>query len=335
MPPVARHRLRLLQDGLRSVGEAPRLLAEIRSFAPDAIITRRSDFDRTLDKLIARVDCPVVAEVNEVHHSEWRLMLGEAMPAGQIKREIAYYRRADLNICVSGEIEQELLALGVEPTHCAVVPNGADCELFNPDATWDEALKEWVASGNGPLVAFCGTGSLVHDIDTLLAAAQLLAERVPETRFLFVGPLRADVESLIKRAPHLISRVFVTGPVPQAKVPALLAPAQLLWASYRAAYVSPLKILEYMAMGRPVVAAGAGQVRELLEVSRSGIAVDIGRPQDLADAAVQVLRLPQDTRRALGSSAREWAVEKGSWSAAAATMLALVREKALGTLPGA
>ena len=77
VPADVRHRLRFLQDSLRSVAEAPRLLNYVRSWRPDVFIARRSHFDRTLDRLLDGVGCPIVAEVNGVHQSEWRLMLGE------------------------------------------------------------------------------------------------------------------------------------------------------------------------------------------------------------------------------------------------------------------
>ncbi len=330
VPADVRHRLRFLQDSLRSVREAPRVLNEVRSWAPDVFVARRSHFDRTLDRLLDDVGCPIVAEVNEVHHSEWLLLLGEELPASAVEREIAFLRRVDFSICVSAEIRQELLTLGVDSARCAVVPNGADIEVFNPDAAWDDGLRAWLEVRDGPLVAFCGTGGFVHDMDTLFLATERLAERAPNSLFLFVGPLQAQVGTLLQRAPHLASRVRITGAVPHGTVPSFLAPADLLWAAFRAAYGSPLKVLEYMAMGKPVVAAGAGQVRDLLETARCGTLVGIGRPEDMADAAAQLLALPEGSRATLGAAARAWAVERGSWSVTAATMLSLVRDKVLG-----
>ncbi len=122
-PADVRHRLRFLQDSLRSVREAPRLLNDVRSWRPDVFIARRNHFDRTLDGLLDGVGCPIVAEVNAVHHSEWLLMLGEILPASAVEREMAFLRRVDFSICVSAEIRQELLTLGVDPARCAVVPN--------------------------------------------------------------------------------------------------------------------------------------------------------------------------------------------------------------------
>jgi len=329
VPSGVRHRLRFLQDSLRSTREAPRLLNDVRSWRPDVFIARHSDFDRTLDKLLDGVGCPIVAEVNAVVHREWRHLLGEEQPASAVERELAFLRRVDFSICVSAEVRHELLALGVDPERCAVVPNGADCEMFKPEVAWDDGLRAWLGARSGPLVAYCGSAGMVHDMDTLLRATERLAERVPDSLFLFVGPVGAQVGELLQRAPRLANRVHVTGVVPHEKVPSFLAAADLLWAAYRNEYGSPLKAFEYMAMGKPGVAAGVGQARHLLEASRSGTAVGLGRPEELADAAAGILFLPADARRALGSSARRWAVENGSWSVTAATMLSLIREKVL------
>ena len=75
----------------------------------------------------------------------------------------------------------------------------------------------------------------------------------------------------------------------------LVAALHLLWAAYRNEYGSPLKAFEYMAMGKPGVAAGVGQAVEPLEASGSGTAVGIGRRQELADAAAAHLFLPPQT----------------------------------------
>ena len=53
-----RHRLRYLQDDLRSTREAPRFLNHVRSWRPDVFIARHSDFDRTLDRMLDGVDAP-------------------------------------------------------------------------------------------------------------------------------------------------------------------------------------------------------------------------------------------------------------------------------------
>lgn len=336
VPAGLRHELRYLEDNVRSLRESPRLLQELRALGPDVLIARRSHFDRTLDRLLDDgVACPVVAEVNAVHDSEWRRMLGTKLPAGAVRREAAFLRRVRFSICVSEEIRQELLTLGVDPARCAVVPNGADCELFSPEAKRDDGLTSWLDGRPGPLVAYCGSASMmkVHDMDCLLRAAERLAVLVPDSLFLFVGPLVPAVDELLKQAPDLATRVHVTGAVPHAKVPSFLAAADLTWAAYRNVQGSPLKAFEYLAMGKPSVAAAAGQARQVLEESGGGTAVPTGSHRELADAAAHILSLPEGARRALGASARRWVVANRSWSATAATMLTLIRERVLPARP--
>ena len=58
VPSGVRHRLRYLQDDLRSTREAPRLLDHVRSWRPDVFIARHSDFDRTLDRMLGAHGMP-------------------------------------------------------------------------------------------------------------------------------------------------------------------------------------------------------------------------------------------------------------------------------------
>ena len=128
--------------------------------------------------------------------------------------------------------------------------------------------------------------------------------------------------------------MHVTGVVPHEKVPSFLAAADLLWAAYRNEYGSPLKAFEYMAMGKPGVAAGGGAGPS----GAGGVAQRHGRghrkpPEELADAAAAHPVAP----RGRAAGARGLRLGDGrssrSWSVTAATMLTLIRERVLPARP--
>lgn len=327
LPRPVKHRLMQTFDNVRSYYAAPDLLREVEASDADVLIARWSQFDHTLDRLVAAVRCPVVAEVNGVIHSEMLRFRGVALPASQVRRELAYLRAVDFVICISEEVQEELVSLGVEAERSAIVPNGADCELFHPFVKGDEALRDWTSGEGVQLVAFCGTASLVHDTSTLLLATEHLADSVPRSLFLFVGPLEHEVKRLMSRRPDLVDRIRVTGAVPHDAVPSLLAPANLLWGAFANTYGSPLKALEYMAMGKPIVLAGEGQAARLIASAQCGAAVAIGDHRALAEASANVLLLAESARESLGMNGREWVVANASWSATAESILTIIRQR--------
>lgn len=328
VPRPLRHHVMQAYDELRGLTAAPALVAGLGRWDADVLVARWTQFDSTLDRLAAAAACPVVAEVNAVIHTEMECLTGARLPRRQVRRELRFLRGADLAVCVSEQVREELVGLGVDRSRTAVVPNGVDCGLFRPDAPADAGVSAWAADG-GRLVAYCGTASLVHDMAALVAATEALADATPEARFLFVGPLEPEVAPLLERRPDLAARVRVTGPVAHEAVPALLAPAAVLWTAFAGAHVSPLKELEYMAMGKPVVVAGAGPAAQLVETARCGTAVAIGDRDGLARATADLLRRPEAELRSLGAAGRAWVTANASWSATAGTVLELVRERLL------
>lgn len=328
LPRPVRHRLLQAYDNARSRLETPAIMRRLEASRPEVLVARWCQFDHALDRLVAEATCPVVAEVNAVMHKEMLLFCGTRLPRAHVKRELAYLRAVDFAICVSDEVRDQLIGLGVDSDRSAVVPNGVDCRLFFPGAKANGSVVDWAEVVGKQLVAYCGTSSLVHDTRTLFGATELLADRLPGTRFLFVGPLHSDAYQLTRRRPDLADRIRVTGAVPHATVPSLLAPASLLWGAFSNVYGSPLKVLEYMAMGKPTVVAGEGQVARMIDSANCGRSVAIGDADALADAAAEILdALPSS--QSLGARGREWVETNATREATSESILRLVKDKVL------
>jgi glycosyltransferase involved in cell wall biosynthesis len=91
-------------------------------------------------------------------------------------------------------------------------------------------------------------------------------------------------------------------------------------------YASPLKLIEYLAMGRAIVAPAAPNIREVLEHERNALLFD---PADDQAFATAIERLCGDTalRERLGAEARATIERRGlTWSANAATVTRLIEE---------
>jgi glycosyltransferase involved in cell wall biosynthesis len=210
-------------------------------------------------------------------------------------RERRVWRTADAYVTITRTLADELTSRYGPRERVFVVPDGArtgsDLEL--PVAGHGDP-----ATGNSrsdPIAAYAGHLYPWKGVDVFL---QALA-RTPEVRGLVVGghPGEADfgrVEALAREL-KLQGRVTLTGLVAPTEVRPHLAPATMLvLPNTRSAiserYTSPLKLFEYLAMGRAIVASDLPAIREVLTDGVSALLVPPGDPQLLADALSRLAR---------------------------------------------
>jgi glycosyltransferase involved in cell wall biosynthesis len=192
-----------------------------------------------------------------------------------------------------------------------VVPNGVDPERFPP-----HLLERRAAPGRPFTTGFLGTLKPWHGLPVLVEAFESLRMHHPDARLLVVGdgPERKRLESDLAAA-GLRGAATLTGAVPPDRVPALLASMDASVAPYPAAapfYFSPLKVLESMAAGVPVVAARVGQVESLIQDRRTGVLVPPGDADRVAAALVELALRPL-WRQQLGRAARRTVLARHTW----------------------
>ncbi|GIV57794.1 MAG: glycosyl transferase [Rhodothermaceae bacterium] len=203
-----------------------------------------------------------------------------------------------------------------------VVPNGVDPRRFRPDV----APAPSVASARHFTVGFAGSLKPWHGLPVLAEAFARLRRHAPEARLLLVGdgPERPALErQLHDLGVHAATRF--TGKVAPAHMPGLLAAMDVAVAPYpalRDCYFSPLKIFEYMAAGRPVVASRIGQIPEVVRHGQTGLLCPPGDAATLAEA-LDALRRDPARRRCLGTAARQQVLRHHTWEAIARHVLDL------------
>jgi glycosyltransferase involved in cell wall biosynthesis len=199
-----------------------------------------------------------------------------------------------------------------------VVPNGVDPERF------PAALFEARARAEHPFtVGFVGTFKPHHGLDDLVDAFARLRRGRPDTRLLLVGDgsQRTAVEASL-RAHRVGDGARLTGAVAPERVGPLLAEMDVGVAPYpiSRAYVSPLKVFEYMAAGLPVVCSGVEQITDLVEDGVTGMLFE---PEDVDALARLLERLAgdPDLRVRLGSAGRARVMAGHTWDAVAQRVL--------------
>ena len=199
---------------------------------------------------------------------------------GQIRLQRLAYRCATTVVANSAAARHILLEEGLASRSIAVIPNGVDAGAYSDRDTI-------AASRPARTVVTVANLRPEKSHEVLIAAAALLAPDFPEVRFQIVGdgPRRAELEALV-RARGLASHVEFLGH--REDVAALLASADLFALPSRSE-AFPNCAIEAMAAGLPVVASAVGGLLDLIDHERTGLLVEPGNPEALADALRRLL----------------------------------------------
>jgi glycosyltransferase involved in cell wall biosynthesis len=222
-------------------------------------------------------------------------------------------------IAVSDEVASYLSNFPSTKGKVHVIPNGVNPNRFPPD------LKPSLPAPPGTFtVGFAGSMKPWHGLGTLLDAFEQFHKSDPACRLLLVGD-GAGREPLASEASSrgLSGTVHFTGAVPPAEVPGLLASMDVGVAPYPKNsnfYFSPLKVYEYMAAARPVVASRMGQLEKLIEPEITGLLVPPGDVPALAAGLERVRREP-DLGSRLGQQARAEVLRNHTWGEAVRRIL--------------
>ena len=242
-------------------------------------------------------------------------------------QEEACLLAADLVLTPSPVTAAHLLQRGADPARLRVIPNGVDLACF----PW--APPPTRAAGAPLRLLYAGTLSPWQGAQVALEALALLVRDLP-AELVLVGPARAGQRrALLERAAGLgvSGAVTLREPVEQAELVRLHHAADAALVPLTACDRNtvqgccPLKLVEAMAAGTPVVASDLPAVRALMEPEREGLLVRAGSAKAVKDA---LLRLAADAglSRSLSRGARA-RVEAGlTWERAGQALLAAYAE---------
>jgi glycosyltransferase involved in cell wall biosynthesis len=170
-----------------------------------------------------------------------------------------------------------------------------------------------------PIVIWVGGFYPWHDIDLLLESFTKVLQKQPRARLVLVGDgqTRPAVAQKVMRN-GLRHAVIMTGAVAHTSVPEMVSiaevavvPATPVPAS-RGGTGTPLKLFEYMAAGKAIVATALNQAAEVIQDGYNGLLVEAGDSHGFAEAILALLS-DSEKRARLGQNARQQAVENFSW----------------------
>ena len=293
-----------------------RLARAIREHRPDFVYERYAA--NTFAGLAAarRHGVPFVLEVNAPLAREKEIHDGLFFRRATRSIERRLCAGADVTIAVTGVLARLLEADGVPAGKVVVMPNGVRRELGDgaPPVAGRLFRQRLGISPDAPVAGFVGWFRAWHGLERMLEAAASPAWRDAGIRLVLAGdgPAAPALREM-RDALGLQDRVVLTGSVPRNEIEAALAAFDVAVQPAVTPYACPMKILEYMAAGRAIVAPGSDNVRELLTDGATALLCPGGSEPsaaDLRDAVAALVRDPERRQR-LGAAARRRIFERG------------------------
>lgn len=242
------------------------------------------------------------------------------------ERETEHLLAADHVVTLSSAMAAELVGRGLPPGRVTVVPNGVPASMLAPGPSPADARRSLGLPDAGFWVGTISSLVDYEGLGTVLEAVAALRERGTDARALVVGDgvarpgLRAHASRL-----GLAEHAVFPGRVPAARAAAYHRALDVFTVPRRdvrvCRVVTPLKPVEAMAAGRPVVASDLPALREVVAVPGTGVTAPAGDVTAWADA-LGALADDEDERARLGANGRRFAAGR-TWEAAGGAYRAL------------
>jgi glycosyltransferase involved in cell wall biosynthesis len=237
------------------------------------------------------------------------------------------YRLCNKIISVTEGVKRGLINLHNLPhDKIVVVNNGANTNLFYP-MDQDTSRKKLSLEATKNYICFIGHLAPWQGIEYLIQAAPRILEKKPDTLFLIVGDgiMKNDCVRLADNL-NVSDHFLFTGSVPYETVPfyinasdVCVVPKKPLKSGY-----SPLKLYEYMACGKPIVASNVNGF-EILRQIDSGILIN---PDDSLEFSKTIIKLLSDIplRKEMGINGRKYVEKHQSWKVVSKKVLTVCKD---------
>lgn len=315
-----------------------RLLRAARRFRPDCIYERYNLFLPSGIWAKRRLRLPLLLEVNAPLYHERKTHDGLSL--GWLARwsERYAWRGADYVLPVTEVLAGHVRAVGVPAERVVVVPNGIDPKRF-ADAPSARDVKAALGLNGRTVLGFVG---FMRDWHGLQAVIDLLADSGDRQRHLLLvgdGPARAGLERRAQKR-GVAERVTFTGIIGRDQIVRYLVAFDIALQPEVVAYASPLKLFEYLALGRAIVAPARPNIREILVDDENALLFEPERPGSFAGCVERLCRDSQ-LRQRLGRGAAATIGRCGlTWDHNAARVVGLYRrlgvaDRQMQSMPGA
>ena len=302
-------------------------------FRPDVIYNRKALFDFGPPFWTWLLRISYVVEVNGIieeelrinKHSEWYF---EWFIKIVKLIEAINYKAASRVICVTDGIKRWLLKhYRIKENRLVVMSNGADIDLFQP-INKKECQQKLGLDENFFYIGFIGSFAPWQGLKTLIMAAKRVKESGYPIRYFLVGSgaQEAALRQLVNEM-GLKKNVYFAGWVGYETIPLYINSFNVCYVSKGglSSGFSPLKLYEYLACARPVIASRVEGITEVVEEGKCGFLFKPDNVEELAEVIVECFKQRSNLEQ-LGFSGRKLVERKYSWRSIAQKTMTLLNE---------
>jgi glycosyltransferase involved in cell wall biosynthesis len=213
-------------------------------------------------------------------------------PEGFRRHSMPRIKYLDGIIVITLALRDRFVKAGMSGDKVLVAPDGVDLRSYENMPNKVEARRQLQLPLENPLIIYTGHFYNWKGVDTLVNSSHLLEK----FQIILVGGMEEDQKRVNRQIREIgVNNVFLAGYKPPGQIPLYLAAADVLVLpnSARTAisreYTSPLKLFEYMAAKRPIVATDLPSIREILKDGRNAVLVGPDDPGALAEGIRRVL----------------------------------------------
>lgn len=269
---------------------------------------------------------PLILEVNTPYAYAWDRY--DKLYFKKLSRRIEkwVFQNADQVVVVSEALKDYLAKMGVEPDKIHSMQNGINCKKFNQNYTHAcELIKRKLKLENKTVVGFIGSLRKWHGVDLLIEVIPQLVKKYENVHFLIVGTgeLENEFKSHMKKK-GCENFVTFTGRLHHGDIPKYIQVMDIPLMPNSNFYGSPMKIFEYMALGKPVVAPRLKPIQEVIEEGENGILVEPGDASSLENAIIELLK-DENKRLYFGENNRRKVFAEYTWEKNAENIIQLFK----------
>lgn len=254
---------------------------------------------------------PIILEVNDSAIVDRVRPLFLKRLALAIERWV--FRKADGLVFVSNVFRQRALDAHGHMAPAIVSPNAANIAQFSFTAQQRAQTRQQFGLDDSVVCGYLGAFIPWHAIDQFVYRIADRLDSAPHLKLLLVGDgATFDQVKAFVAARGLSHRIVLSGRVPHAQVPMLLAAMDMAILPSAGDYTSPVKLFEFMACGIAPVAPDFEPIREILTENQNGRMFKAGDLDAAVEIVLQWSRSEADLRR-IGGNARSYIETQRQW----------------------